>query len=164
MPEVSIKLTGNKQWDEYLRDSSNRSENLKPAYERLSSDIFKFFKKRFDTSGRYGGKPWQRKAPATIQNSRSTKPLINTRRLERSFTKRGGDNLLRATDDSLEVGSRLDYAAYHQAGFRQKTVFGTLRKNPITVPPRPILPQRVPQRDGQNWGGQLMEYITTGTN
>ena len=158
--DIRITIEGDQVWTNHLRESSQKARNLRPAFRRLSLSLFRFFRKRFQTGGRYGGTAWRPKAQETARQSRSSKTLVDRGDLRDSFTRKGGYNVLRIDNDSLEFGSSLDYARYHQTGFLQKTLFGTVRKNPFYVPARPILPMRIPGRDGDQWGAELMEYIT----
>lgn len=150
---LTISADGEAVWENHLAESSQRARNLRPAFARLVPSVFRFFRRRFDTSGRYGGGPWQPKKESTLRTSRSSKPLFDSGALRRAFTSRSPDNVTNITDDFLEIGTTLEYATFHQTGYKRASV---------SVPPRPILPGRIPDREGEQWGRFLMEYVTNG--
>jgi phage gpG-like protein len=77
--------------------------------------MFKSAAKTFNTSG-HG--MWKPLAKSTIARRRkkSSKPLLDTGRLRRSVTGKGGKNVYNITKHWLVMGTNVEYARIHQQG------------------------------------------------
>lgn len=102
------------EWDDRevraaLQALIDKGRDLRPAFELIGDQLIDSTKRRFATSTAPDGSAW---APV----KRGGKPLVGeTRALSTNIVKR-------VTGDSLEIGSPLEYAAFHQFGTSPYTI------------------------------------------
>jgi phage gpG-like protein len=89
----------------------------------IGMDVLAFVADQFRSEGRRGGLPWRRLAPSTIARRRRggrgglrDRILQDTGRLKQSFVRGGGGNVFRSGAKSIEVGTTIRYAPFHEEG------------------------------------------------
>jgi len=101
--------------------------NMRESFEEIHEDFLEMEAGQFDSKGARGGvKQWKDLAPSTlIEKSRlmrmglaiSMDPLIRTGKLRESMIREGAEgNITRINADSMEMGTSIPYAVYHQKG------------------------------------------------
>lgn len=131
-----------------------RRKIVKPgqfARKYLAPLIRELFEKRFNSEGRSGGGSWKRLTPRYAAYKALTFPgrktLERTGQMRRSFTEaRNRYHVSRFRNGRIEVGSKLERAAWHQ--------FGTSR-----MAARPILPTKVPKYFIEDARNLLRQYM-----
>lgn len=109
-----------------LRDLEKKSGDLKTMFRFFDRDVGDFFRRRFETAGRYGGRPWKplsastrkarRRAGETGNQGGVGKPLWATGQLKRSLEEVGGQSIRSIGRKSYVRGTRVPYAVHHQEG------------------------------------------------
>lgn len=125
---LSVKLE-----DRRLRRAFDRAEknltDLRPAFRRFDRTVGKYFRRRFETGGRFGGPTWKSLADETKKRRRKPlteggtpniggvdRPLWDSGNLKASFQEVGGESVRNIRRASYERGSRVPYASIHQEG------------------------------------------------
>lgn len=137
-----------------LNDLLRRGQDLRPAFQDIGELLVASTKRRFSEGEAPGGTPWAPNKPSTLARKHDARPLIGaSHRLSTEIH-------YRATADSLEVGSPMEYAATQQFG-ASKGKFGATRHGvPIpwgNIPARPFL--GLSQADERNILDTLNEYL-----
>jgi phage gpG-like protein len=99
-----------------LQEMERRTGDARPVFARLGEDFVQEFTQNFPAKGTRLGSQWARLSPATIlQKARlgfGTDILVRTGKLRDSF------KILKTTKRSVEIGTKVGYAGYHQGGTR----------------------------------------------
>lgn len=167
--------------EKLLSDLALKVHDLRPAFRRIDSNLTALLREQFDTRGKRLGTPWKPISPVTVAirtNRRMASKaarrkaiaakgagtvLRDTNRLWASYTKPQGPDALRVIDRlRYERGTLVPYARHHQVDQKQTRVFGKPRKQPVTVPARPVIPSDMPAPVLKTWEGYLVQYITAG--
>lgn len=140
--------------------------DLTPFFDGpIDASVVQFFTRQFASSGKVGGQPWAPLRPATLALKRrrgreNMGILRDSNRLWASLTKRAGPQVVKnVTLDSYERGTSDVKAVFHQEGFTQTHIFGRLRRHPLTVKPRVIVPDPLPNALVTSWEKLLVRYI-----
>lgn len=109
-----------------LKKLDRKAENMVPMFRDFDRDVGDFFRRRFETAGRHGGRPWKPLAVATRKARRHAgvsgnkggvgKPLWATGQLKQSLEEVGGRSIRSIRRSGYVRGTRVPYAAYHQEG------------------------------------------------
>jgi len=103
----------------HLEAMRERAQDARPAWSSFTNWLVDNVHNQFQTRGTRWGTPWAPLRPATIAEKRRLgyplDPLIRTRRLEHSLTRRPMD-IERLSPRDMEVGTRVPYAIYHHNG------------------------------------------------
>ena len=85
--------------------------------QRFGILALQWIDRQFSTSGAHGGAPWKKLSVNTIAGRRkgSSKPLLDTRNLQRSFTAR-------TNSQQVRVGTNVEYAPPHEFGTKPFTI------------------------------------------
>lgn len=97
-----------------------------PGFKAIIDEVLEpAVKEQFETQG-HG--EWAELSPATLARKSSGMILVDTGRLESSFTKSGVDHVEQITRSSIKWGSAVPYALFHQtgtgSGFQQRLKSG----------------------------------------
>ncbi len=149
---ASIDTRGLKKLQREMKAMGGAAQDFSnPLRGKITKLVTAFFKKQWDTGGRAGGEPWPRLRPATLRaKARARRSNMGILRMSgatrSSFIRRAGpDTFHRVTKDSLEHGSRRFTAALAQEGWTASQWGGRRFKTPRRVPPRKIVPSRLPR-------------------
>lgn len=127
----------------YLKRYADELSDLRRPLTIAGEYMFKATVKNFQSQGRRIGYSWAPLKASTIRRRRkgSSVPLQDTRRLLRSVTARGGDNVYQLTDSSLTMGSSLPQARIHNQGgtIRRTSTGKAARAYVINIPKRTFL-------------------------
>lgn len=109
-----------------LRELDRKAENMKPMFRDFDRDVGSFFRRRFKTAGRHGGRPWKPLALATRKARQRAgvsgnkggvgKPLWATGQLKESLEEVGPRSIRSIRSDGYVRGTRVPYAFFHQEG------------------------------------------------
>lgn len=91
------------------------TDHTEPLTE-IGQDLLQSFGANFVSQGGEFAGGWAPLAPSTLQKKRSQVMMVESGRLMGSLTNRGGENVFNVTPNSLEVGTSVPYAGYHQHG------------------------------------------------
>jgi phage gpG-like protein len=136
-----------------LERLSKKAAHLRPVLDGpVANSIHGFFEKQFATEGGYGGAKWAPLAEQTmlwrVQHNRAAMPILQfSRELWSSLVKRSSPLGYRvADDDSLLMGTSVQYAVNHQTGDDH-------------VPARELVPEQMPEADQQSWAQSILAYV-----
>jgi phage gpG-like protein len=124
---VSFKVEGQKEISRNLATWGAKIETMAPAWERVADDLEGDFALNMAQEGGYFGtfSKWAPLKPSTVKD-RTRKgyggahPILwRTGALANSLFKGAGSHVRKVGDNSLEVGSDLFYAGFHQSGTRK---------------------------------------------
>lgn len=112
-----------------------------------------FFKKQFETGGRFGGQPWAELSEATKAARQRPggnrggvdRPLWDTADLKRSLHTPGPNAIREFAKFRYARGTRLARGAYHQTGYTILRWGNVIFDSPRDVPARPIIPEPLPE-------------------
>lgn len=147
---------------------AKRARNLSPLFRgAITTSIHRFFRKQFSTQGQEGGDPWDPLSLATerIKSNigRSHGVLQRSRRLWASLTKRNGpESINKVTAHSVEVGTIVPWAMFHQKGYTQTNVWNRARQAALKVRPRKLVPDEMPGKYVKGWERLIVRYMETG--
>lgn len=122
--QAQVKITGLKETTDALSNFGESLQNLVPFLKAAGLVMLESSQRNFMAGGRPG---WAPLTPATIRRRRgqgTPEPLRDTGVLMTSLAPLGAD-VFRLTPLSVEAGTNVPYAGYHQLG--------------IGVPARPFL-------------------------
>lgn len=106
MSGAGIQLRGETVAQAELGHLIERAQSPRPMWERIGASLVTSTLQRFDNGTDPEGSPWPPSIRALAEGGRT---LIDTARLYQSIT-------FNATDDGVEVGTNVIYAAIHQFG------------------------------------------------
>ena len=129
---VGLDIDGDRSVVAYLIGVEEHARNARPVFRVIGDDMRRYERELFDSQGATGGRPWASDKPATLEAKarlRATAgasrrirldPRVNhaTRRMRKSLTRGGPDNIRRVTRDSVTHGTQVPYAKYAQRGTR----------------------------------------------
>lgn len=159
-----------------LRETIAATRDMTPVFGGpINASVDTLFRRQFESEGSYAGARWAPLRPVTKQ-LRTRRGhgrggiLRDTNRLWASFTKLGlGPEAVKVvTSESLERGSTVPHARFHQTGFVSRTFvvidadgnpIPLRRKRPQGVPARPIVPDRVPPALVKAWETFIARWI-----
>jgi len=128
---LNFEVAGVQQVSRVLAISAERVTNLIPVFERIADDFYKGERRVFVTQGAVGAateesgvgtwEKWADLNPAYAAWKRKkgfgTKILVKTGKLKGSLTEPGADGSIKVINKlSLEIGTSVPYAGYHQRG------------------------------------------------
>lgn len=164
---VSIDLAGTLT---DLQQLEARAGNLTPAWTGpVDSLVRGMFAEVWATAGASIDAVWAPLSALTLAlkaraNRAGMGPLKFSQALYRSFTVRSSPDGIRDVQPlAYTFGSRVPYAALLNEGWTATTIFGRLRKQPVEVPGRRIVPDPVPATVLEQITGVLADYIVSGT-
>jgi phage gpG-like protein len=146
---LRVKIFGVTEAEHMFERGAIRASHMRPVMEDIADDMMSVFGRVFDSQGRRGGGSWAGLKPDTIrQKVKAHEPLwilIQTGALRASVTERDAPfQMLRVTNNSINIGSYLPYARAHQEGNEH-------------VPARPYL--RFTHYDAERWAGMCTTAI-----
>lgn len=127
---ITLDLFGDVQLDRELLRTTERVDDLRPAYRHIARDLRRWEHQLFMTRGRSGGEPWPALLPQTVASKRrSRRPhvranaervLIASGRLHDSLTDAGDSEHIEDIDrTTFRFGTRVPYGRFHQRGTRR---------------------------------------------
>jgi phage virion morphogenesis protein len=134
---ISFELVGRERVDAVFAELARRGENLRPLMTEIGEHLRTSTTLRFERERAPSGAPW-------LPTWRGGAILQDTGRLRQSIT-------YLASDDQVEVGTNVIYAAIHHLGgtitaknapylvFKAPDGSGFRRKKSVTIPARPFL-------------------------
>ena len=116
-----IRIFGDKQAQLRFNRGAAKARDMRSALSKVADDMMRVIRMTFYSQGRRYGGSWTFLKPDTIKQKarkhQDPRILIANEKLMNSFTKRRSRNqILRITADSIELDSKLSYAATHQFG------------------------------------------------
>lgn len=114
---IEFEVFGDVQLARNLDRWADAIDDASPAFEAMADDFLDIDAAQFASEGgRSGG--WAPLAPSTVRSRGSAHPILfESGRLQQSLTTRSStDAVRRITADSLEVGTTVPWARYHQTG------------------------------------------------
>lgn len=126
MADVSIGVLDNAS--PILRRLAGSMKDFRKPLGTMGLVLQRSFSRQFTLSGNPRWVPLSGKTIAR-RRKKSTKPLLDTGRLRRSYITRSGDGVYNLSNKALTIGSNLNYAAKHQYGVDLETV---------KIPARPL--------------------------
>lgn len=155
--DFQVVVKGIRETRGMLGGVAQRAADPRPVFNlSLDQAVRRFYRKRFETEGRFAGRPWQKLAESTLRykqrRHRANMGILRlSNRLFASLTKRRSrGTLLVIRRDSYERGTTVQYAVAHQDP----------RKG--ARPRRPIVPDALPPRVLREWRGLIGRWITEG--
>src|SRR5579859_2304683 len=158
--------------DQLLEGAAARSLDLRPVWaDVVEPTVTEFFEEQFATEGRAGGTPWAPLTPATLaakaRAGREGMGILRfTNALWGSFVNAGSAGSIRVMEpqryvrgSSLTTPSGRGLAALHQSGWIATQWGGRPFHAARDVPPRPIVPDPLPQAWVLTWGDAVAKYI-----
>lgn len=116
---MSVTVQGEERVSAMFLRMSAHAENMNPVLLHIVRDFRSTMTRQFDTAGRELGTPWPALSRRTIEDKarehRDPRILHRTRRLRKSFTQ-GTEGYRFLSPTTIEIGSRVPYAEYHQHG------------------------------------------------
>lgn len=114
---IEFEVSGDVQLSRDLDRWASAVEDPGPAFEAMADDFLEIEARQFASEGGNSG-GWAPLAPSTVRRRGSAHPILfQTGRLQQSLTSAGArDSVRRVTADSLEVGTSVPYARFHQQG------------------------------------------------
>src|SRR5687768_5844860 len=114
---LQIEVLGDVQLDRELLRWAEAAGDATPAFMGMADDFLDIEARQFASEGGNSG-GWAALAPSTVRRRGSAHPILfESGRLQQSLTGTGAaDAVRRITSDSLEVGTSVPYARYHQRG------------------------------------------------
>lgn len=152
--------------EEMLEGVSSRMKDLSPVFAGpVDERVTQFLVEQFESEGSAGGTPW---APLTsltlLLRSRygagGSRILYEFGRLFAAAT--GPESLRRITATEYSRGVDSPIAGIQQTGWISRSIFGHPRRNPVTVPARPIIPNILPQGFVDDVSGIVTRYVAEG--
>lgn len=136
MSGVSVNIT-DEGVREGLREARERIADLRPAMQEIGAAVQSETDLSFREQRDPWGNAWAALSDVTLSRRRGTSAQIlsDTRRLSNSVN-------VRASAESVEIGTNVVYAAVHQFGNPANRMYNTPRGNPAPIPARPFLPIR----------------------
>lgn len=156
--EIRVNLEGVGPLLARLEGTSRRARDLRPAFQVIDRSVGNFFRKQFESGGRYGGSAWRPLAPSTLRRRLSkvsnpggnrggvNRPLWNTGGLKAALQEVGGNSVRVIEPKFYQRGTTLQRALYHQMGTR-------------TIPQRPIIPDPLPRFLVADWENTLEKHL-----
>jgi len=140
-------------------------------WDRLDPLVTDFFEAQFETEGAEGGHRWKPIAPLTRQLrarsghglAGSSAVLQDTLGMRRDFEHASGTGFRKVQPKEYRRGVVSEVAALQQEGWTSRSVFGQMRKAPVQVPARPIVPEDFPQSILKTWVRDYTRYLVTGS-
>lgn len=139
--DFTLRLDGDDELIRAIQYLEARTRDMAPAFQFIGSYIVSEINQAFRESRDPWGHPWAPLSDVTKDKMKphprggdSAKPLLDTGRLRQSVT-------YQATNDSVRVGTDVEYATTQQFGARQGQ-YGR-RRGPIpwgNIPARPFMP------------------------
>lgn len=138
-----IKILGATQVEGMLLAGERRARNMKPALRIIRDDIRRVIAATFSAQGRRYGGSWEFLKEATIRKKVrrgwDLRILYARHRLVNSLTKSQSNYaIVKMTNDTIELGTKVPYADAHQYGRPEKN-----------IPARPFID--FDRRDEQRW-------------
>ena len=122
-----IRIFGADQVRAMLYRGEVALKDARPINRKIADDMMRVIRMTFTGQGRRYGGSWHALDIATVREKRRRgldhRILIARGRLMDSYTKpRSRNQILRIDRDTIELGSKLDYAAVHQFGDDDKGI------------------------------------------
>ena len=151
MVSYQFDIAGERQVDRMLSRSTEKIRDLRPFLDAAGNLLRQIMGEQFSSEGSRGGEPW---APLSSRYSAyklsrwGQQPiLVASRAMRESLTDPGGSHIERRPErDTLEFGTRVPYAVYHQTGTER-------------MPQRKILD--LVERDRRNLMKLLQQHLFT---
>lgn len=151
-------------------------KNLTPVLAGpVNASVNDLLVEQFKTEGAVGGKKWAPLAPVTVRLRKRRGHgrggiLRDTNPLWASLTKLGlgPDAVKRVTNSTLERGTTVPYARWHQTGYMSKTFvildalgepIPLFRPIPKKIPARPPVPDPVPRKYITIWEELIVKFV-----
>lgn len=120
---LSVEVFGDKQVARKLNSMGLRASNAKPAFDAIGHKILAIQKEQFSSQGRRSSGGWRPLAPSTIKRKGHDVIFLDTGELMESWKYGDSLNIFRATDESINVGSRSEHGKWHQPDPQGRRVF-----------------------------------------
>lgn len=124
MLNLSLGVQGAEEFKRTLGLTGNRLKNLSPVWEAWAIDFRAKESYLFDAEGAaqgYGS--WAPLSPKYAEQKRrdgfTGGILVRTGKLKASLSSVGAGSITKITPSSLEIGTSIPYAKYHQGGTRR---------------------------------------------
>ena len=119
---------------------TDRADDLTPVFDLIIDKILFRNRRAFESRGATTGKYWAPLRVVTILKKESSgflhpeSPLRATDRLMHSLSTLGADDqILNVTHDTMEIGTTVPYAQFHQTGFTSKSGREVPARPPMTI-------------------------------
>jgi len=89
-------------------------KDFSPAFRTMVEELYQIERAQFETQGSKSG-GWDALAPSTVKRKGFDTIMVASRRLFKSLTQSGGDNVADVTPNQLTFGTRVLYGVYHQS-------------------------------------------------
>jgi len=119
---ISFELSGGRQVETELNITIERLRSFKPLFKKIASDFRKTQNSLFAAEGAFeGNAAWAALSPGYKEQKAKKFPgrkiLQATGKLRTSLVTKAGEGAINnITDDSIEIGTSIEYAGYHQTG------------------------------------------------
>jgi phage gpG-like protein len=119
---ISFELSGGRQVETELNITIEKLRSFKPLFKKIGSDFRKTQNSLFAAEGAFEGNPvWAALSPQYAEQKEKKFPgrkiLQATGKLRKSLTTLVGEGAINIiTDDSIDIGTSIEYAGYHQSG------------------------------------------------
>jgi len=146
--EIRFEVDGDVQLARSLSRFSDDVADLSPAFNEIVPMFYEMEAKQFASEGAYGGVIWPKLAEATLKSRNplsSGKIMQLSGRLVGSLIG-GSERIVRVEKLSLELGTAVPYAVYHQRGGGR-------------LPARPLI--LLPESERKAWMKVIQRYLVT---
>lgn len=111
---LSMEVEGEELISRQLSRFGEGVKDFSPAWRKMIEELYHIERDQFESQGGHSG-GWAGLAESTSRRKGHEVIMVNTRRLFRSLTQSGGDNVADVTPNQLTFGSRVFYGVYHQS-------------------------------------------------
>lgn len=112
---LTFDLEGEEILNRQLSRFGEGVEDFSPAWNKMRDEFYEIERDQFTSQGSHSG-GWRALAPGTVRQKRGRSVImVDTRRLFKSLTGPGGENIARITPDTFTFGSRVFYGVFHQS-------------------------------------------------
>ncbi len=119
-PLLTIDVMGDEQLARGLSRFADDVRDLREPFREIVKQFHKIEGKQFESEGKYGSGGWRPLAPSTAEQKRREgfpdKILVREKHLMESLTGETPWSMVEVRPLEMRVGTKLDYAAYHQQG------------------------------------------------
>jgi len=111
---LSLEVEGEELLGRMFSRFGEGVSDFSPAFVLMREELYQIERQQFETQGsRSGG--WASLAESTVKRKGFDTIMVASRRLFKSLTGSGGDNVADITPTQLTFGTKVPYGIYHQS-------------------------------------------------
>jgi hypothetical protein len=133
--DISVTINGVQALSRKVTGIKHRAENMAPVLRVISRDFRRIMVLQFDTRGSYLGTDWAPLAASTIERKERAgvdQRILHWSRALRFSLTTGQEGINITTEDSLELGTAIEYAGFVSDGTRNQPARELFKMNKVT--------------------------------